>query len=447
VERYHETAKEADKQEKQITAIASKGESIMGKYFSDVVDKAIEDIYYCYDSGRAAAVIEPLSEASNAGDGDAAYILSRCLSGPQYSWAYHPFPEDDAGVERLIKRSIRQGSAIGVLGAMRCGMLTPEMEEEMQRHFSSLQDVWNVVYEKAKAGSPFCQNMIGNTYFWLDIPRIEGKGPNDFPNQNAFMQYLHETELQCIPWFERAFQGGMGFAGRNLYNIYNDGDKDFDIVPQPEKAEAVAKLGASLGYPEWMETYGKILLQKKGREREGLDLSRQAVQKGQLSAWFYIGKAYQEGKAVPKDVNYAMECYEQGLADPHAVGCANRAGELYYLGKDGIAQDYARAVQLFERAHAEGSNWGDDMLGICYLLGQGCQKDPVKARAILEKALKSYTSGLIHYGLGLIYADGLGVPEDIKKGVEHLQKCKNYPPAQEALLRFKKTLFGKWVRR
>ena len=41
----------------------------------------------------------------------------------------------------------------------------------------------------------------------------------------------------------------------------------------------------------------------------------------------------------------------------------------------------------------------------------------------------------------------MGVPEDIAKGVALLQKAGNYPPAQEALLRFKKTIFGKWVRR
>ena len=51
------------------------------------------------------------------------------------------------------------------------------------------------------------------------------------------------------------------------------------------------------------------------------------------------------------------------------------------------------------------------------------------------------------YMLGVIYGRGLGVPADIKKGVEYFQKCQNYAPAQEALLKFKKTLFGKWVRR
>ncbi len=102
-------------------------------------------------------------------------------------------------------------------------------------------------------------------------------------------------------------------------------------------------------------------------------------------------------------------------------------------------------MQLFEQAHRNGNNWGNDMLGLCYLFGYGCQRDPARARALFEEA--KYSSDRKSYGLGLIYADGLGVPENIGKGVEYLQKAGNYPPAQEALLRFKKTIFGKWVRR
>ena len=82
---------------------------------------------------------------------------------------------------------------------------------------------------------------------------------------------------------------------------------------------------------------------------------------------------------------------------------------------------------------------------LCYLFGFGCQRDPVRARALFEEA--KYSSDRKNYGLGIIYADGLGVPEDIAKGVAFFQKAGNYPPAQEALLRFKKSMFGKWVRR
>ena len=416
----------------------------MGKYFSDAVDNAIEAIYYTYDREKAAAAIQPLADAANAGDGDAAYILSRCVSGPQYSWDYHPFQANDEAVEHLIRQSIVQGSAMGVLGAMRCGMLTPEMEEAMKKHYSGLQEVWNVVYEKAQAGCLFAMNMIGNTYFWLDVVRIENKGPQDFPSKAAFGQWLRESELKCLPWFQRAFEGGMGFAGRNMYNLYNDGEEGV-MEPDKSKAEAIARRGAELGYPDWQERYAGFLIKQEGRAQEALNLYFAAAKQGQLSSWYYIGKAYQEGKLVPKDCVQAMRCYELGLQDPEQIGCANRAGELLFLGKDGIPQDYARAVQLFEQAHGQKNTWGNDMLGTCYLFGYGCQRDPQRALMLFQEV--DYSSDLLNYGLGTIYTQGLGAPEDIKKGVEYLQKCKNYAPAQEALLKFKKNFFGKWVRR
>lgn len=416
----------------------------MGKYFSDAVDNAIEAIYYTYDREKAAAAIQPLADAANAGDGDAAYILSRCVSGPQYSWDYHPFQANDEAVEHLIRQSIVQGSAMGVLGAMRCGMLTPEMEEAMKKHYSGLQEVWNVVYEKAQAGCLFAMNMIGNTYFWLDVVRIENKGPQDFPSKAAFGQWLRENELKCLPWFQRAFEGGMGFAGRNMYNLYNDGEEGV-MEPDKSKAEAIARRGAELGYPDWQERYAGFLIKQEGRAQEALNLYFAAAKQGQLSSWYYIGKAYQEGKLVPKDCVQAMKCYELGLQDPEQIGCANRAGELLFLGKDGIPQDYARAVQLFEQAHGHKNTWGNDMLGTCYLFGYGCQQDPQRALMLFQEV--DYSSDLLNYGLGTIYTQGLGAPEDIKKGVEYLQKCKHYAPAQEALLKFKKNFFGKWVRR
>lgn len=416
----------------------------MGKYFSDAVDNAIEAIYYTYDRERAAAALQPLADAANAGDGDAAYILSRCVSGPQYSWDYHPFQANDEAVEHLIRQSIIQGSAMGVLGAMRCGMLTPEMEEAMKKYYPSLKEVWNAVYEKAQAGCLFAMNMIGNTYFWLDIVRIENKGPEDFPSKAAFGQWLRENELKCLPWFEKAFEGGMGFAGRNMYNLYYDGEEGV-MEPDRSKAEAIARRGAELGYPDWQERYAGLLKEKEDMSQRVIDLYLSAAKQGQLSSWFYVGYAYELGKMGEKDCRQAMKCYEMGLQDPEQVGCANRSGRLLFLGEGGIPQDYARAVQLFEQARACKSTWGNDMLGICYLFGRGCQKNPERALQLFQEA--DYTSDLKKYGLGVIYTQGLGVPADIKKGVEYLQKAPNYPPAQEELLKYKKTLFGKWVRR
>ena len=109
----------------------------MGKYFSDPVDNAIQAIYYTYDREAAAASVQPLADAASDGDGDAAYILSRCASGPLYSWDYHPFQPNDEAVEQLIRQSILQGSAMGVLVAMRTGELSPAVQNKMR--LASLQ--------------------------------------------------------------------------------------------------------------------------------------------------------------------------------------------------------------------------------------------------------------------------------------------------------------------
>ena len=126
----------------------------MGKYFSDVVDKAIEDLYYCCDNDRAKAAAEALFQSTKEGDGDACYFLSRCFSGSCYSWEYHPFEENEAAAYAMLRESVAKGSAVGVLGAIRMDMLTPDMRESMP--FESTQAAWDVVYEKAEAGCPFC---------------------------------------------------------------------------------------------------------------------------------------------------------------------------------------------------------------------------------------------------------------------------------------------------
>lgn len=79
----------------------------MGKYFSDVVEQAIADIYYCYDNTRAKAAEAALVLAVEQGDGDACYFLSRCFSGKNYHWEYHPFEENDQTAYELLCKGVR----------------------------------------------------------------------------------------------------------------------------------------------------------------------------------------------------------------------------------------------------------------------------------------------------------------------------------------------------
>jgi len=409
----------------------------MGKYFSDVVDRALEDLYYCYDADRAKAAADALFLAGKEGDGDACYLLSRCFSGPNYSWDYHPFEENEAAAFVMLRQAITLGSAMAVLGALRMDMLTPELRETMP--FGSVKEAWEVVHRKAEEGCLFCQYMIGNTYYFLDVIEIEDRGESQFQDRKAWDHWRREQMEMSIPWFERAFAGGMGLAGRNLRNYYGDGRGDL-IPPVPEKEMEVIRQGAELGYPEWMYNYAFMLFYEQKKAKEALPWALRAAEEGHLFGWHIVGDIYWEGEVVDRDTVYALQCYEKTAAygnDPYAC---RKAGEMYFRGL-GAPKDYARAVQYLEQKEGPAM---DDMLGLCYLLGYGCRQDVVRGRLLLEGSRNTVWK---YYGLGMMYTEGLGVPENIGKGVEYLKAAGDYEPAVEALKQFKKSLFGVWRRK
>ena len=126
------------------------------------------------------------------------------------------------------------------------------------------------------------------------------------------------------------------------------------------------------------------------------------------------------------------------------MGCANCLGALYYEGQ-GVYQDYDRAFNLLHYAWEHGSTWGVCYLGKCYYRGWGTEQDFVKAREFLEKV--NWVNKEAYYMLGTIYGQGLGTAPDIEKGVQYLKKAGDYQEASAELKKYKKTLFGKWVRR
>ena len=411
----------------------------MGKYFSDVVDKAMEDLYYCCDNEKAKAAADALFLAAKEGDGDACYLLSRCFSGSCYSWEYHPFVENEAGVFAMLHQGITLGSAMAVLGAIRIDMLTPELRETMP--FSSLREAWEIVHQKAEAGCAFCQYMIGNTYYFLDIIEIDDVKERDFANKKAWDVWRREQMEKSIPWFEKAFSGGMGLAGRNYRNYYGEGRGNL-IPPDYEKKMAVLRKGAELGYPEWMYNYAFELYFNQNKAKEALPWALRAAEAGHLFGWHIVGDIYCDGQAVERNLTYALECYEKSANYGNDSYACRRSGVMYFHGY-GTAVDYARAIQYLEQDD-EPEYIRYDLLGICYLLGYGCQQNPARGKALLEKNKDSIYK---NYGLGMMYAEGIGVRENIGKGVEYLKAAEEYPPAKEALKHYKKSLFGAWRRR
>ncbi len=277
----------------------------MGRYFSDVVDQAIQDLYYCCDNDKATAAADALLLAAKEDDGDACYFLSRCFSGSCYSWEYHPFEENEAAAYAMLHQAISLGSAAAVLGALRMDMLTPELKEIMP--VDSIQEAWEIILEKAENGCAFCQYMIGNTYYFLDIIEIKELKESDFLGKEAWDDWRRWAMEQSIPWFEKSFADGMILAGRNYCHYYQHGRGNL-IPPEPEKEVPIMRQGAERGYPEWMYAYAHYLAYTEDNDKEALPWALKAAEAGHLWSWHIIGDIYWNGRAVERNLPYALEC-------------------------------------------------------------------------------------------------------------------------------------------
>ncbi len=416
----------------------------MAKELSSEVKQALRDIYYQERTGRGKAAFSLLEKASAAGDGDASCVLARCYCGHQYVWSGHGFPEDDDRATALLHKSVEQGSALGVLVAMRTGELTPELEAKMP--FASLQEAFDQAQELAESGDAFCQYVVANSYFWWDFIRIQNRSRESFPKEDgafnaAYKVYLKENISKCEDLFWKALRGGMYFAANNLNRYYTQGDEDI-ILPQPEKARDLWKIGAEYGHPVHQSIYAKDL-EKEGRKEEAFYWFKQAAEGGEPGGWCNVGHCYMEGIGTPKDEAYAVKCYEKELPTGN-ITSHNILGEAYFLGK-GVEQNYTEAIRLLTYACDKGSKYGLFYLAKCYFNGWGTPQDYVRARQYLDKVDWNYWEA--DYLRGLLYGNGLGVAADIPKAVGFLQKAGDHPEARAELAKYKKTLFGKWVRR
>lgn len=414
----------------------------MGRFFSDPVEQALKDIYYNMSAGRGQEGFRLLEKAVADGDADACCLLARCLYGPEYTWPGHRFPTDEQRGDELMHRSVMGGSAIGTLISLRCGVMDNRLEQTMP--LESLQVAFDIVLDKAEHGEPFCQMVIGNVYYWGDFLRIQKKNRQSFDSDDDFFRYARENIMKCEDWLWRSLRNGVTTGGVNLANFYRDGEKGL-IAPRPEMEGEVYRYGADRGYPDYLFYYANDLY-NAGKKTEAFDFYRKAAQAGEPRALFWAGYSYELAEGVPKDDARAAQYYQQALEAPiyEKVNPANRLGMFYYDG-EGVERDYAKAFQLLKWAE---DNNGSPMLyylGACYANGQGTQQNYPAALRYLERIDWNCPPGF--YLLGKMYCNGLGVPMDIAKGVEYLQKAGNVPEAKEELKHYKKTLFGKWVRR
>jgi TPR repeat protein len=143
-----------------------------------------------------------------------------------------------------------------------------------------------------------------------------------------------------------------------------------------------------------------------------------------------LGIAYRNGWGVAQDYGKAREWYEKAANKGDTPAMTNLGG-LYRDGR-GVAQDYGKAREWFEKAANKGDEKAMTNLGRAYAEGQGAAQDYAKAREWYEKAAdKGDTPAMNH--LGLLYYNGEGAAQDYATAREWYEKAADKGEARAML--------------
>ena len=128
-----------------------------------------------------------------------------------------------------------------------------------------------------------------------------------------------------------------------------------------------------------------------------------------------LGVSYRDALGIAQDYVKAREWYEKAVAKNNTSAMVD-LGLLYENGQ-GVARDYIRAREWFEKAAEKGEGMAMFNLGLLYENGQGVTQDYIRAREWFEKAAdQDHASAM--FNLGLLYANGQGVTQDYVRARE-----------------------------
>ena len=155
--------------------------------------------------------------------------------------------------------------------------------------------------------------------------------------------------------------------------------------------------------------------------------SRRAAEQGHTGAQLLLGIKYElGGLGVPQDYGASVQWYRKAAEQGHAPGQFALA-EMYQEGL-GVLQDYREAVRWYRRAAEQGHTNAQFSLGTMYYEGRGVPQDDATAARWYRRAAatepqfhivggKRYVAMIAgqaeaQNNLGLLYAEGRGVPQD-----------------------------------
>ena len=112
-------------------------------------------------------------------------------------------------------------------------------------------------------------------------------------------------------------------------------------------------------------------------EETGVELIRQAAERGNAPAQFRLALCYEEGQGLSQDYGQAVYWWRKAAEQGYARAQHNLA--VCYAEGQGVSQDYGQAIYWWRKAAEQGDAEAQYSLGICYAEGIGVDRDSKQA--------------------------------------------------------------------
>ena len=221
-----------------------------------------------------------------------------------------------------------------------------------------------------------------------DIYAISYLGDLYLNGHNDFERNLSEA----IRLYTKAIESGCISAMNSLAQIYAKGAEDSTqkILPDYKKAIDLYEQAISYNDDNAMNSLGYFYLTTKidgiKHYEKSIKLYKEAIECGNSYAMNGLGYMLEYGYGIEQNIPLAIELYTQSSDNDCLYGSFN-LGLLYKKGfkndKITIKTDYAKAFELFQKAHDDGFKDATRSLANMYLKGHYVKQDLSKAAELL----------------------------------------------------------------
>lgn len=227
---------------------------------------------------------------------------------------------------------------------------------------------------------------------------------NNLGNMLYFGQGTAKDLVKAAALYEKAAKQNDINASAMLGGMLLHGE---GVQKDRERALGLLIYGAENGHVIAQYNLGCLYLTGNDHVNQSLDkaltLLKDAADKKMPDALEKLGVLYEEGNLVTRDLNLALNYYDQLIASGDDLGLMAQA-RIYQKGLRGEKSEM-KAIEFYEMAASRGIFGAGVELGRIYYSREGSGKDLDKATMLLKQAVDAHSSHAMLL-LGLLYLKG-----------------------------------------